>query len=197
MKWTLRSAFATAIVLTVALTLGCGGDDDDNDDDGGSGATALEIGTYGGTAVVSYVAGKNEYCDEFGPIEFPINGIPVCSGDATDATGSQGFDDCTYNETSSGATFSCTGTEPVEETSCTENYQASGSVEILSSTRMRITMDYRSTISGPEGCAERTDPCTMHMVITLSRTSSQVDCDSESPRGVLDVLRAGGFGGLR
>jgi len=36
----------------------------------------------------------------------------------------------------------------------------------------------------------------MHMVVTLDRTSTTVDC-STATQGVLDVLKAQGFGGLR
>jgi len=121
----------------------------------------------------------------------------VCSGDATDAAGDQGYDNCTYNETSDGATFTCSGTQVFAgNAACTETYQVSGSVEKLTDTKIRMTMDYKSTVSGPGDCATNTNPCTMRMVVTLERTSTTVDCTS-APRGVLDVLRAEGFGGLR
>lgn len=194
MKLTARFAFAAVATLTLALALGCGGDDND---DTGSGGTDIEIGTYSGSATVTYVKAGNEACEEFGPLTVPMANIAICDGDATGATGGQGLDDCTYNTTSSGTTFTCSGSDTLEsDTSCTETYQASGTVEILSTTRFRLTMDYRSTVTGPGTCADYTEPCTMHMVVTLERTSSQADCSS-SPQGVLDILRAQGFGGVR
>jgi hypothetical protein len=196
MKWTARFAFAAAVILALALALGCGGDKKDNGGNGTGGVT-IGIGTYSGTATVSYVKAGNNACVEFGPMEIPMTDIPVCTGDPTDATGGQGFENCTYNETSSGATFSCSGSDTLAaDVRCTEAYQASGSVEKLSDTKFRMTMDYKTTVTGPAGCAEFTEPCTMRMVVTLERTSTTVDCTA-APRGVLGVLRAQGFGGLR
>lgn len=195
MKLTARFAFAAVVTLTLALALGCGGDD--KKDDNGTGGTDIEIGTYSGSATVSYVKAGNDACEEFGPLTVPMANIAVCDGDATGATSGQGLENCTYNTTSSGTTFTCSGSDPFSaDSTCTEAYQASGSVEILSTTRFRVTMDYRSTVTGPGTCAENTDPCTMHVVVTLERTSSQADC-SASPQGVLGILRAHGFGGVR
>ncbi len=195
MKLTARLAFVAVAAMILALALGCGGDDNDNG--GSGGGTDIEIGTYSGSATVSYVKAGNEACEEFGPLTIPMTNIAICDGDASGATGGQGLDDCTYNTTSSGTTFTCSGSDPYDgDVTCTEAYQASGSVEILSTTKFRMTMDYRSTVTGPGNCADNTEPCTMHMVVTLERTSSTVDCTS-SPRGVLDILRAEGFSGLR
>jgi len=128
MKRTVRTAFAAAVTLALALALGCGGDDDDN---GGGNAERPS-----GSAPTAGPPWSRTSRPETMPVK---NSVRWKSRSRTSPCAPviprrrlPGRDTrtCTYNETSSGATFSCSGSDPfAADTRCTEAYQASGSVE--------------------------------------------------------------------